>query len=185
MKIEMRTSTQNLENDHIYVLKLIDVMRALTTSRSTNVSHIESIIDIIRNFADGLHHAKEEELFFPALEKKGFSASQGPVAVMLHEHVLGRNFVKGMTENLDQYNNGNKEAIDEVYHNMNGYADLLVNHISKENNILFRMADKVLSDVEQKRLLESFESIEKNRKEGMQVSDYVKRINQLALFYKV
>ena len=181
----MRTSTQNLENDHIYVLKLIDVMRALTTSGSTDAGHIESIIDIIRNFADGLHHAKEEELFFPALEKKGFSAQQGPVAVMLHEHIQGRNFVKGMTENLDQYRNGNKEALKGVYQNMNGYADLLVNHISKENNILFRMADKVLSDEEQKRLLESFEGIEQNRKEGMQVTDYIERINGLALFYKV
>lgn len=181
----MRTSTQNLENDHIYVLKLIDVMRALTTSGSTDAGHMESIIDIIRNFADGLHHAKEEELFFPALEKKGFSAQQGPVAVMLHEHVQGRNFVKGMTENLDQYRNGNKEALKGVYQNMNGYADLLVNHISKENNILFRMADKVLSDEEQKRLLVSFESIELNRKEGMHVSDYIERINGLALVYKV
>jgi len=181
----MRTSTQNLENDHIYVLKLIDVMRALTTSGRTDAGHIESIIDIIRNFADGLHHAKEEEVFFPALGKKGFSAEQGPVAVMLHEHVQGRNFVKGMTENLDRYRNGNKEAIKGVYQNMNGYADLLVNHISKENNILFRMADKVLSDEEQKRLLESFEGIEQNRKEGMQVTDYIERINGLALLYKV
>jgi hemerythrin-like domain-containing protein len=181
----MRTSTQNLENDHIYVLKLIDVMRALTTSRSTDVSHIESIIDIIRNFADGLHHSKEEELFFPALEKKGFSTVQGPVAVMLREHVEGRNFVKRMTENLNQYRNGNKEALKVVYQNMNGYADLLVNHISKENNILFRMADKVLSDVEQKILLESFESVEQNRKRGMQVSDYIERINALALLYQV
>lgn len=181
----MKTSTQNLENDHIYVLKLIDVMRALTTSETPDAGHMENIIDIIRNFADGLHHAKEEELFFPALEKKGFSARQGPVAVMLHEHIQGRNFVKGMTENLDQYRNGNKEALKGVYQNMNGYAELLVNHISKENNILFRMADKVLSDEEQKRLLESFESIEQNRKEGMHVSDYIERIDGLALFYKV
>jgi hemerythrin-like domain-containing protein len=181
----MRTSTQNLENDHIYVLKLTDVMRALTGSESTDVGHIEGIIEVIRNYADGLHHAKEEELFFPALEKKGFSAQQGPVAVMLQEHIQGRNFVKGMTENLDQYKNGNKEALKRVYQNMNGYADLLVNHISKENNILFRMADKVLSDEEQTSLLEQFDNIEQNRKEGMQVPDYVKRINALALFYKV
>ena len=181
----MRTSTQNLENDHIYILKLIDVMRALADSGSTDVGHIESIIDIIRNFADGLHHVKEEEIFFPELGKKGFSAQQGPVAVMLHEHILGRNFVKGMTENLVQYRNSNKEALKGVYQNMNGYADLLVNHISKENNILFRMADKVLSAEDQIRLVEQFDKIEQSRKVGMQVSDYIKRINALALFYKV
>lgn len=181
----MRTSTQNLENDHIHILKLIDVMRALTASENSDTGHIESIIDIIRNFADGLHHAKEEELFFPALEMKGFSARQGPVAVMLHEHVQGRNFIKGMTENLDLYRNGKNEALKEVYQNMNGYADLLTNHISKENNILFRMADKVLSDEEQKRLLESFEKIEQNRSVGTQANDYIERINTLASNYGV
>jgi hemerythrin-like domain-containing protein len=181
----MRTSTQNLENDHIYVLKLIDVMRAFADVGSTDVGHIESIIDIIRNFADGLHHTKEEEIFFPALGEKGFSAHQGPVAVMLHEHIQGRNFVKGMTENLDRFRSGNKEALKGIYQNMSGYADLLVNHISKENNILFRMADKALSDEEQKSLLEQFDIVEQNRKEGMQTSDYIERINALALFYKV
>jgi hemerythrin-like domain-containing protein len=68
---------------------------------------------------------------------------------------------------------------------MNGYADLLTNHISKENNILFRMADKVLSDDEQKRLLESFEKIEQNRSVGTQANDYIERINTLASNYGV
>ena len=181
----MRTSTQNLENDHIYVLKLIDVMRAFAGSGSTDTGHVESIIDIIRNFADGLHHAKEEEIFFPALGKKGFPAQQGPVAVMLHEHVQGRNFVIGIAENLELFKNGNKDALSGIYQNMTGYADLLVNHISKENNILFRMADKVLSAEDQIRLVEQFDKIEQSRKVGMQVSDYIKRINALALFYKV
>ena len=44
---------------------------------------------------------------------------------------------------------------------MSGYAELLNNHITKENNILFRMADNVLSDAEQENLLREFESIEK------------------------
>ena len=181
----MKTATKNLEDDHIYVLKLTDVMKAVTLSEKSDIEHIESIIDIIKNFADGLHHAKEENLFFPALEKKGFSAQQGPVAVMLHEHVQGRNFVKGMSDNLEQFKNGNKAALTGIYQNMLGYADLLVNHISKENNILFRMADKVFSDVEQEDLLEQFEKIEQNRSAGNRANDYINRINVLALFYKV
>jgi hemerythrin-like domain-containing protein len=63
----MNTATKNLEDDHIHVLKLTDVMEAITRSEKTDIEHMESIIDIIRNFADGLHHAKEENLFFPML----------------------------------------------------------------------------------------------------------------------
>jgi hemerythrin-like domain-containing protein len=181
----MKTATMNLENDHIYVMKLTDVMKEVTRSGKPDINHIESVIDIIRNFADGIHHAKEENLLFPALGKKGFSARQGPVAVMLQEHVEGRNFVKGMAENLELFKKGNKTAIEQLYKNMLGYAELLDSHITKENNILFRMADNVLSDAEQKNLLKEFESIEQNRASGTRVTDYIDRINALALIYKV
>jgi len=181
----MKTATKNLEDDHVHVLKLTEVMVAVTRSENPDPDHISSIIDIIKNFADGLHHAKEETLFFPALALKGFSAQQGPVAVMLHEHVEGRNFVKGITENLELYKKGDKSAKAGMYQNMRGYAELLVNHIGKENNILFRMADKVLSENEQHELLSDFEKIEKNRSEGTMAADYIGRIKTLASFYKV
>lgn len=181
----MKTATKNLEDDHVHVLKLTEVMVAVTSSANPDTEHISSIIDIIKNFADGLHHAKEETLFFPALALKGFSAQQGPVAVMLHEHVEGRNYVKGITENLELYKKGDKSAKAGMYKNMQGYAELLVNHIGKENNILFRMADKVLSENEQKELLSNFEKIEKNRPEGTMAADYIGRIKTLASFYKV
>ena len=47
------------------------------------------------------------------------------------------------------------------------------------------MADNVLSDIEQKNLLKEFESIEQNRAAGTRVTDYIDRINALALIYKV
>jgi hemerythrin-like domain-containing protein len=181
----MNTATKNLENDHVYVIKLTDVMKAIVRSDKPEVEHIANIVDIIRNFADGLHHAKEENIFFPALGRKGFSAQQGPVAVMLHEHLLGRNYVKGIADNLELYRKGNKDAVSGIYQNMIGYADLLANHIAKENNMLFRMADKVLTEEEQKNLLADFDVIEKDRQEGSRANDYINRINSLAEIYKV
>jgi hemerythrin-like domain-containing protein len=181
----MKTATKNLEDDHIHVMRLTDVMKAITLSERPDPGHIESVIEIIRNFADGLHHAKEENLLFPALGKKGFSPQQGPVAVMLHEHVEARNFVKGMADSLESFRKGDKSAITILYQNMSGYAELLDRHITKENNILFRMADNVLSDAEQKDLLAQFENLEQNRAAGTRVTDYIDRINSLAALYKV
>jgi len=183
--IKMDTATKNLENDHIYVLKLTDVMKVIAGSESPDIDHVGSIVEIIRNFADGLHHAKEENIFFPALGEKGFSPQQGPVAVMLHEHVQGRNFVKGIADNLELARRGNSDAIASLKLNMIGYADLLVNHITKENNILFRMADKVLSVEEQSVLLMKFGEIEKNLPEGGMAKDYISRIKTLAEIYMV
>ena len=135
----MKTATKNLEDDHVHILKLIDVMEQITRTKDPEIEHIERIVKIIRNFADGIHHAKEENLFFPFLTDRGFSITHGPVAVMLSEHVRGRNFVKGISDNIILFKSGFKAALDEIYLNMNGYIELLRAHISKENTILFQI----------------------------------------------
>jgi len=181
----METATKNLEDDHVHILKLIDVMGKIIHDKASDINHIESIVDIIRNFADGIHHAKEENLFFPYLSDKGFSTTQGPVAVMLHEHELGRGFVKNISDNITLFKSGNKSVLIEIYHNMSGYADLLKNHIAKENNILFKMADRVLSDSDQKELLTSFGEAERNYSYKAGSVNYVEQIQRLADLYKI
>jgi hemerythrin-like domain-containing protein len=181
----MKTATKNLEDDHVYILKLIDVMEHITQTENPDVNHLEIIVYIIRNFADGLHHAKEENLFFPLLAERGFSPTQGPVAVMLHEHVLGRNFVKGMADNIELYKSGNKASLSEIFRNMNGYSELLRNHISKENNILFRMADNALSEADQNNLLNKFAEAEKSHVQVPDSKTYSEQIKELASLYNI
>ena len=84
----MNSATKNLENDHVYILRLIDVMEIITKSIRPDIGDLESIVNLIKNYADGSHHAKEENLLFPLLAQRGFSREQGPVAVMLQEHTL-------------------------------------------------------------------------------------------------
>ncbi|MEI6142995.1 MAG: hemerythrin domain-containing protein [Mariniphaga sp.] len=178
----MEYATKNLENDHVSILKLIDVMERMTT-KTPIIEDLEEVVDLIRNFADGLHHAKEESLLFPRMAERGFSMTQGPIAVMLSDHAQGRNFVKGMAENIGLLKNGDSFAIKAIYENMLGYGELLTNHIAKENNILFRMADTALSTADHQSLVTQFAEIENqivsnNSKEG-----YLARIEKLALKY--
>jgi hemerythrin-like domain-containing protein len=181
----MKTATRNLEDDHVHIILLIEVMEKITCSGKPDIGHLETIVNIIRNFADGLHHAKEENLFFPFLGTRGFSSTQGPVAVMLHEHVLGREYVKSMTENMTIYKSGDEAALEGIFSNMKGYAELLRAHISKENNILFRMADNVLTEADNCNLLESFAEAEKNHLLTGGVKDYPSQIKDLAIYYKI
>jgi hemerythrin-like domain-containing protein len=181
--INMNSATGNLENDHIHILQLTEIMKRMTSLEVPDIGHIETVVDVIKNFADGIHHAKEENLLFPKLEEKGFSPHQGPVAVMLHEHTEGRNYVKGIVENLSLYRSGNMGAVKDIYKNMLAYSNLLDNHITKENNILFRMADNVLSNEEQSTLLSQFENEEQNSKSGKKPEDYISAINALAAIY--
>jgi hemerythrin-like domain-containing protein len=174
----METATKNLENDHVYILRLIDVMEKAIKSTDPNVKNLQQMIDLIKNYADGFHHAKEENLLFPMLALRGFSPEQGPVAVMLHEHTVGRNYVKGMSENLEKYLTGNQSSIRQIYENMAAYIELLRAHIAKENNILFRMADNALSADDQQNLLQQFGEIENTNQ-----SNFIEQIEKLEQAY--
>ncbi len=160
-------------------------MERVTESANPNAEHLELIVKIIREFADGLHHAKEEQLLFPLMVQKGFSNETGPVAVMLHDHMEGRNFVKGMMENISQFMQGETASLKAVYNNMYGYADLLKNHIAKENNVLFRMADKAFTPAEQESLLLDFTKVENKQGNGRSKDDYISMIDGLTAIYTI
>jgi hemerythrin-like domain-containing protein len=178
----MNFATKNLEEDHVYILKLIDVMENMTNLTDPDIAHLEEVVDIIKNFADGLHHAKEETWLFPLMAERGFSMQQGPVSVMLHDHNEGRNYVKGISEHIRLMKDGDLSSLSMVYSNMLGYSELLRNHIARENNVLFRMADNALSDSDQQSLYRQFEVIE-NQSKPYNKSDFIARIELLEQVY--
>jgi hemerythrin-like domain-containing protein len=79
---------------------------------------------------------------------------------MLHEHEQGRALVRAMTGALDAAVAGNTQARQTLHGSALQYIQLLRQHISKEDNILFRMADNVLNPSEQQLLLERFQQAE-------------------------
>ena len=110
-------------------------------------------------FADKCHHAKEEDLFFPLLKERGIPEEGGPIGVMLHEHDVGRDCVRRMREasEADEFD-GAKFATAA-----NEFIPLLRQHIFKENNVLFKMAENVLSDGDDSEMDDKFSQVEQQR----------------------
>jgi len=110
-------------------------------------------------FADKCHHAKEEDLFFPLLKERGIAQEGGPIGVMLHEHVVGRNCVSRMRKasEVDAFDGGKFAAAAQEF------IPLLRQHIFKENNILFEMAAKVMSEADDTEMDEKFTRVEQER----------------------
>ena len=142
------TATTALRSEHDYILAMIACLRAACAAAvdgtSFDVETFRSGVDFIRNYADAWHHAKEEDHLFPALEEMGMPREGGPIAVMLHEHVVGRSYVGKIAEYLEAASGGDAEARTLVVRYTLAFADLLTGHIQKENNILFNMADQML-----------------------------------------
>ncbi len=146
----MRNITKGLSAEHQNILKVIDVVlnecEQLEKGKAIDVEFFRKIISFIKNYADGFHHVKEEEILFTAMLKEMDNMHCNPIPVMLHEHDAGREYVKGMEEALLQDN------VYKLIENAGGYCFLLQNHIDKEDNVLYPMAEQALNDTQKKQV---------------------------------
>jgi hemerythrin-like domain-containing protein len=159
--LHFEKATDALKDDHETIERVLDVLQSLM--KNARVSPLDvwaKAIDFIRHFADKCHHLKEEKILFPALETRGIPVDGGPIGMMLFEHEQGRAYVRNMAEALELAKQGAEAALPRLFDNAAAYSRLLREHIEKENEILFQMADAVLTPEEQKDLLRAFEELE-------------------------
>lgn len=153
-------ATDALKHDHRVIEKVLDGMEQLTGGAAASFETWRKALDFIRNFADRCHHLKEERLLFPALEERGIRREGGPIGMMLVEHEAGRAYVRAMAEALELGEENAAVARTILVENAESYLRLLRQHILKEDDILFEMADEALNPDEQKELLRKFEEQE-------------------------
>ena len=91
-------------------------------------------VDFIRSYADGFHHAKEEDILF-----KYFDEDQAILKAMLADHERARGHARAVEEGVA---GRDKER---VAHHLSAYRDLLSEHIKKEDEILYPWMDRGLT----------------------------------------
>ena len=122
---------------------------------------LSDLVDFIRNFADRCHHGKEEKILFKTFSEKGIPVEGGPIGVMLLEHEEGRRAVKAMSDAASRVKEGDWAGAKVFSANAKNYAQLLTQHIFKEDNILYPMGGRLLSEAEREDLVKRFEVVEK------------------------
>jgi hemerythrin-like domain-containing protein len=148
--------TEDLMKEHQLILKYVDLMERYVEVDLKNLStpilfeKADCFIQFIHEFADHFHHAKEEDILFRYLEVPGVLTHCNPVPQMLSEHSKAREFVRNM-ENAVQ-----TKELNELLVNAGQYARLLKEHIYKEDNILYPMAERGLPDVVKASLLKDY-----------------------------
>ncbi len=154
----MGKATEDLRNEHESILHVFSILdRMLSSTTKSDVDNLQfgnELVNFLKIFADKCHHGKEEDILFKELENKGVQNEGGPIGAMLLEHKQGREYIALMNQSLDSQDLANfkNTAIK--------YRDLLRNHIAKENNILFMMADRLLDNKKQDDLFAKFENHE-------------------------
>ena len=123
----MTQPTRILSDEHQHILTVLKILNqeidALNSGKEIDVNFFKEAIDFIRNYADKFHHAKEEDILFVEFEKKAGESHCNPVPQMLHEHELGRDFVKNLE--IGVHENDKSKVIESA----RGYVGLLQEHI--------------------------------------------------------
>jgi hemerythrin-like domain-containing protein len=154
-------ATALLSDEHRVIERVLAALERLTEKPATESWELwKKALDFIRHFADQCHHFKEEKVLFPAMEAHGIPNEGGPIGMMLLEHEEGRSYVRAMFDALSKIAADDQNAQAALFQNAKQYLRLLREHIQKEDDILFRMADEVIPDNEQRQLLKNFEAHE-------------------------
>lgn len=160
-------ATDQLRQEHEAIRQMLRVLDAachrLDRGDDIDPGDFERILEFFRAFSDRCHHAKEEEMLFPALERAGVPREGGPIGVMLHEHEQGRQFLRAMAHGVAGLRAGDAGASEQLIAAARGYIQMLEQHIRKENEVLFPIAEDRFSGEQQDDLAEQFDRFEGDR----------------------
>ncbi len=175
--------TQVMVEEHKLILRMIALLEQNTArmeqGQFRDWNFFLAGVDFIRNYADRFHHAKEEDVLFKALVKNGMPEQNSPVAAMLMAHDEGRAFVRNMEEAAQKALAGELGQIPVIAENARGYATLLRDHIDKEDNILYPLAERVLPEDLRPAMVASYD-----KAEAAAPTDFTERYRRLVEKYE-
>jgi hemerythrin-like domain-containing protein len=145
--------TDLLDKDHKIILRAVDVLERMADEvkegHSLDPRDVESVVRFLKEFEDEHHQTKEESALFPILLKTS-GAPPAKLAQILFEHDQERSLVEGLHEALKTRHG------QDFVHFANRLTQLLRSHIYKEEFGLFGWVEIVLSDEEDRRVVEEF-----------------------------
>jgi len=155
----MTDPIQVLMDEHRLIEKVLTALE-LADRREVPFAFYERAADFLANFADGCHHAKEEDRLFPLLEQRGIPREGGPIGVMTYEHEEGRGHIRRLRACAAESDRGG------VRREAAAYAALLRAHIQKEDQVLFPMGRSRLTPEDAAAREGAFAEVEQQRDWG-------------------
>ncbi len=164
-----------LMEEHEIILLAIGILNESATKLKNggqvSSGFYDGFLDIVKNFADRCHHAKEETVYFPLMKQRD-PGQDDVVSVLLDEHQKGRGFLAALGVAVG------KNSSKDIMENSEGYSQLLTLHIQKEN-LHFPNWMKMLGEDDKAELVERFEEIEERVIGKGKHEEYARRIEGL------
>ncbi|MGZ6142846.1 MAG: hemerythrin domain-containing protein [Myxococcales bacterium] len=115
---------EQLRAEHVLIERLVGSLRTFASSPSPDAADAAAFLRFFRLYAGRFHHAREEDVLFPALVATEVPGDRGPLKVLLDAH-------RAMALLLEAMEPAITAELAERY----GRA--LLHHIDAENSVLF------------------------------------------------
>lgn len=159
-EISYSPPVRKLVEEHTWIKRLLALIPPLTDEmKATGRVDTELVcqtLGFIRGYADRFHHMKEEEILFDYTER-----GAEIIRVMYGDHDLARGLVRAAAQAVEQ-NDPSAACVD-----MTAYRELLVEHIRKEDEVLYPYIDRGLSTHQVGEIYRRFEEAESRVGDGV------------------
>ena len=151
-------ATTVLRSEHEAILRMVEAVEVLARriqhGRPVAPAAMAAATEWLSTVAHRIHRDKEEEILFPALSGKGLHEGPGCIGAMLASHEDGREAFKRMLVSMAE---GDQESWARAVW---VYAETMRQHIRREDDVVFSLADSLFGEQEQMALAQGFAAID-------------------------
>ncbi len=177
-----------LVSEHDNILRFLDIVQKacikILDTKEVDVEFFEESIGFVRNYADKIHHGKEEEFLFKYMQENLGELGKNLIDHgMLVEHDLARYNVMMLEQSTKKYKEekSSENMLDIITYAM-AYRDLLTRHIDKENRVVYTYAEKTLDKTLLDMVTEKTKKYEAENK--AEIQGYIKTLEKFENIYK-
>lgn len=137
------TAIEILRNEHHVILEAMDLLEHqlhdIRRGDPFDTGFARWAVEFVQEFIDDAHHAKEEGVLFRLLASRGLAPDSAPLADMLADHRSHRELAAEMARALAR---GDARSFANCTLQL---VELLRRHIRIENELVFNVAERLLT----------------------------------------
>jgi hemerythrin-like domain-containing protein len=154
---ERYPATKVMIKEHKVIKKALDVLVNAVKGNVEDEMLYSDLARFFSEYADAIHHGKEEKILFEMLKKRAPEHVLEIVKALEEDHVRGRELVRKIRENAS--------SVDRLRDYALAYASMLRDHIVKEDDGLFPAMHPYVSPDEEREMLKEFEKVGGSKEE--------------------
>jgi hemerythrin-like domain-containing protein len=145
-------------NEHDVIVKAEKVIKNLENTWENNpeeyAEKVKKLVEFFREYADGYHHRKEEEVLFPAVHDHPDFVLQDIIDEFNTHHEDFREYASEIIESVDDNDYARSYKI------LKQYIGDLLDHIAAENDELFVLAESLMDENQLETIYFKFKDID-------------------------